>query len=166
MDLAWICVSLSKFRGMSVLWKKLFFSIFSLPHRKNSNNFESTNIEVWRLAHSSFGSLCSKFFKNLWKLAISLKLWVPANSEVGWSRTMSAKMSVFRPIFWRKFFPHQFDPTNTPKCYTWLESYRSALNDGKKKREKKFTLWSVRFLMPLLDRLSTWPENVSYDIRF
>ena len=29
---------------------------------------------------------------------------------------------------------HQFDPTNTPKCYTWLESYGSSLRDGKNKK--------------------------------
>ena len=26
---------------------------------------------------------------------------------------------------------HQFDPMNTPKCYTWLESYGSPLSGGK-----------------------------------
>ena len=29
---------------------------------------------------------------------------------------------------------HQFDPTNTPTCYTWLESYGSSLRDGKNKK--------------------------------
>ena len=29
---------------------------------------------------------------------------------------------------------HQFDPTNTPKCYTWLESYGSSLRHGKNKK--------------------------------
>ena len=29
---------------------------------------------------------------------------------------------------------HQFNPTNTPKCYTWLESYGSSLRDGNKKK--------------------------------
>ena len=40
-------------------------------------------------------------------LAIPLKFWVPAHSKVSWSRTMTAKMSVFRPLFWRKslFWP-------------------------------------------------------------
>ena len=29
---------------------------------------------------------------------------------------------------------YQFDPRNTPKCYTWLESCRSSLRDGKNKK--------------------------------
>ena len=29
---------------------------------------------------------------------------------------------------------HQFDPTNTPKCYTWLESYGASVRDGKNKK--------------------------------
>ena len=71
-----------EFRGMSVLWKKSIFSIFfvSAP-RKISNNFESDNIEVWRLAHSSFRNLCSTFFKtpvevsDIFKIVGPSRLW-------------------------------------------------------------------------------------------
>ena len=34
-------------------------------------------------------------------------------------------------FFGEQILFHQFDPTNTPKCYTWLESYGSPLSDGK-----------------------------------
>ena len=37
-------------------------------------------------------------------------------------------------FFGEKKLFHQFDPTNTPKCYTWLESYGSAFYDGKEKK--------------------------------
>ena len=52
------------------------------------------------------------FSKHLWKLAISLKLWVPAHSEVGWSRTVSKKNSHFRVLFW---INHFFQPNWTKK---------------------------------------------------
>ena len=92
-----------KFQGMSVLWKKSFFSIFSLPHRKKIQNFLIRPIltfDALPIAH--FDPYVPNFLKHLWKLAISLKLWVPAHFEVGWSRTVSAKICVFRPLFWRE----------------------------------------------------------------
>ena len=114
---------------------KSFFSIFSCPHRKKIQKILIRPIltfDALPIAH--FEAYVPNFLKHLWKLAISLKLWVPAHFEVGWARTVSAKIGVFRPLFWRKKLFHQFDPTNTPKCYTWLESYRSPLNDGKEKK--------------------------------
>ena len=108
MDLARIFFSLSKFRGMGVLWKKSIFSIFSCPHQKKIQTIfirPILNFDALPIAH--FEDYVPLFLKHLWKLGISLKLWVPAHSKVSWSRTMTAKMSVFRPLFWRKslFWP-------------------------------------------------------------
>ena len=100
--------SLSKFRGISVLWKKAVFSCFPWPHRKKIQRiFIRTILKFDDLPIAHFETDVPLFLKHLWKLGISLKLWVPANSEVRWSRTMTAKMSVFRPLFWRKslFWP-------------------------------------------------------------
>ena len=105
MDLARIFFSLCKFWGMSVLWKKSIFSIFSLPHRKKIQTILNRTIlkfDALPIAH--FETYVPLFLKHLWKLAISLKLWVPAHFEVGWSRTVAAKIGVFRPLFWRKSF--------------------------------------------------------------
>ena len=41
--------------------KSRFLAFFHCRTEKNSNNFDSANIEVWRLAHSSFWNLCSTF---------------------------------------------------------------------------------------------------------
>ena len=136
MVLSWIFFSLSKFRGISVLWKKAVFSFFSWPHRKKIQTILiRTILKFDDLPIAHFETDVPLFLKHLWKLGISLKLWVPANSEVRWSRTMTAKMSVFRPLFWRKSLfwpiPTQWTP---PKCYTWLESYGSPLSDRKKKK--------------------------------
>ena len=108
MVLSWIFFSLSKFRGISVLWKKAVFSCFPWPHRKKIQRiFIRTILKFDDLPIAHFETDVPLFLKHLWKLGISLKLWVPANSEVRWSRTMTAKMSVFRPLFWRKslFWP-------------------------------------------------------------
>ena len=113
MDLAWICASLGKFRKMSVLWKTLVFCIFSWPARKNfqvAANRTILKIDAFHIAH--FEADVPNFPKHLWKLAIPRKLWVPAHSEVRWSGTMTAKMSVFWPLFGRKWFvspnwPHE-----------------------------------------------------------
>ena len=108
MDLSWFFFSLSKFRGTSVLWEKAFFCIFAWPHRENFQKIYNRTIlkfDALRIAHIEAD--VPLFSKHLWKLAIRLKLWVLAHSEVSWSRTMTAKMSVFRPLFWRKslFWP-------------------------------------------------------------
>ena len=116
MDLAWICASLSRFLEMSVLWKTSIFSIFSWPHRKNfqvAANRTILKIDAFHIAH--FEADVPNFSKHLWNLAIPRKLWVPAHSEVRWSGTMTAKMSVFLPLFGRKWFvspnwPHESPP--------------------------------------------------------
>ena len=108
MVLSWIFFSLSKFRGISVLWKKAVFSFFPWPHRKKIQRILiRTILKFDDLPIAHFETDVPLFLKHLWKLGISLKLWVPAHSKVSWSRTMTAKMSVFRPLFWRKslFWP-------------------------------------------------------------
>ena len=135
MDLSWFFLSCSKFRGTSVLWEKAFFCIFAWPHRENFQKIYNRTILKFDALHiAHIEADVPLFSKHLWKLAIRLKLWVLAHSEVSWSRTMTAKMSVFRPLFWRKSL---FWPILTQKyfkCYTWLESYGSPLYDGKKKK--------------------------------
>ena len=86
-------------------WKKLIFNIFSLPHQKKNQTILIRPIlkfDALPIAH--FETYVPLFLKHLWKLAISLKLWVPAHFEVGWSRTVAAKIGVFRPFFLRKSF--------------------------------------------------------------
>ena len=67
---------------------------------------------------------------------------------------------------------HQFDPTNTPKCYTWLESYGSPLRDGK---NGKIFFWTCEasdfrgrsqtdFLHDLEARPTQIIERYGYDI--
>ena len=108
MDLSWFFFSLSKFRGKGVLWEKAFFCIFAWPHRENFQKIYNRTILKFDALHiAHIEADVPLFSKHLWKLAIRLKLWVLAHSEVSWSRTMTAKMSVFRPLFWRKslFWP-------------------------------------------------------------
>ena len=103
MDLSWVFFSLSKFRGTSVLWEKAFFCIFAWPHRENFQVAANRTIltpEGFPIAHLKAYAL--RFSGNIWKMLVVLKLGVPALPEVSWSRTMTAKMSVFRPLFWRK----------------------------------------------------------------
>ena len=103
MDLSWVFFSLSKFRGTSVLWEKAFFCIFAWPHRENFQVAANRTIltpEGFPIAHLKAYAL--RFSGNIWKMSVVLKLGVPALPEVSWSRTMTAKMSVFRPLFWRK----------------------------------------------------------------
>jgi len=162
MDLARIFFSLSKFRGMGVLWKKSIFSIFSCPHQKKIQTIlirPILNFDALPIAH--FETYVPLFLKHLWKLAISLKLWVPAHFEVGWSRTVAAKIGVFRPLFWIKHFFSQIEPRNTPKCYTWLESYGSAVYDGKKKKIFFSSSEASDFWWRLRKDFCTHPESVS-----
>ena len=115
MVLCWKKFSLSKFRGVSVLRKKSVFCNFSLPHLKKIQTIlirPILNFDALPIAH--FETYVPLFLKHLWKLAISLKLWVPAHFEVGWSRTVAAQIAVFRPFFGRKWSltakPSTFDP--------------------------------------------------------
>ena len=54
------------------------------------------------------------FLKHMLKLAIPLKIWGPAPSEVSLCRICSPKIAVFRPFFGRKWSltakPSTFDP--------------------------------------------------------
>ena len=77
----------------------------NLKHRKNfqvAANRTILKIDAFHIAH--FEADVPNFSKHLWNLAIPRKLWVPAHSEVRWSGTMTAKMSVFLPLFGRKWF--------------------------------------------------------------
>ena len=81
-------------RNERFMKKIVFLRFFVSSPKKNSSGRQSDNFEDWRLPHSSFRSWCSNFF------------------EVSWSRTMTAKKSVFRPLFGRKWFvspnwPHE-----------------------------------------------------------
>ena len=130
--------SLSKFRGTSVLWEKAFFCIFAWPHRENFQKiYNRTILKFDALPIAHIEADVPLFSKHLWKLAIRLKLWVLAHSEVSWSRTMTAKMSVFRPLFWRKSLFWPILTQKCFKCYTWLESYGSPLYDDRKKKKIK-----------------------------
>ena len=116
MDLAWILASLSRFWEMSVLWKKSFFCIFSCPHQKKiqvAANRTILKIDAFHIAH--FEAYVPLFSKHLWKLTIPQKLWVSALFEVGWSRTVAAKIGVFRPLFWRKCFVSSIWPHKHPQ---------------------------------------------------
>ena len=152
MDLAWILASLSRFWEMSVLWKKSFFCDFSCPHPKKiqaAANRTIFKIDAFHISH--FEAYVPNFSKHLWKLAIHRQLWVPVHFKVGWSRTVSAKMDVFRPLFLRKY--------SLTNLTTW--TLPSVIHGGWKatdlfvqmvlKERIFFTLWSVRFLMTLLD---------------
>ena len=108
MVLSWIFFSLSKFRGISVLWKKAVFSFFPWPHQKKFQvAADRTILKFDDLPIAHFETDVPLFSKHMLEIAIPLKFWVPAHSKVSWSRTMTAKMSVFRPLFWRKslFWP-------------------------------------------------------------
>ena len=117
MDLAWICASLSRFREMSVLWKTSVFSIFLWPDRnffQVAANRTILKIDAFHITHIEAD--VPNFSKHLWILAIPRKLWVPDHSEVRWSGTTTAKKSVFRPLFGRKWFvspnwPHEPPPS-------------------------------------------------------
>ena len=85
--------------------KKLFFCNFLCPHPKKiqaAANRTIFKIDAFHISH--FEAYVPNFLKHLWKLTIPQKLWVSALFEVGWSRTVAAKIVVFRPLFWRKYF--------------------------------------------------------------
>ena len=89
-------------RNERFMKKLVFLHFFVAAPKKIQVAADRTimKIDAFHIAH--FEADVPNFSKHLWKLEISLKLWVPAHSEVGLSRTVSAKMSVFRPFFWRK----------------------------------------------------------------
>ena len=82
--------SLSKFRGTSVLWEKVFFCIFAWPHRENFQVAADRTILTpagFPIAHLKAYAL--KFSGNMWKMQRLWKLGVPAPSKVTWSRFVS-----------------------------------------------------------------------------
>ena len=128
----------ANFEEQAFYEKRRFFCIFAWPHRENFQKIYNRTIlkfDALRIAHIEAD--VPLFSKHLWKLAIRLKLWVLAHSEVSWSRTMTAKMSVFRPLFWRKSLFWPILTKKCFKCYTWLESYGSPLYDDRKKKKLK-----------------------------
>ena len=52
-------------RNERFMKKNRFFAFFHCRTKKNSSGRQSDNFEDWRLAHISFRSLCSTFFKTL-----------------------------------------------------------------------------------------------------
>ena len=154
MDLARIFFSLSKFRGMGVLWKKLIFSIFSCPHREKFQTILNRTILKFDALHiAHFETYVPLFLKHLWKLAISLKLWVPAASEVRWSRTVSKKTLILGYFLDKTFFSAKSNQETPPSVkHGWKAT--DLLFEMVKMKIIFFILWSVRFLMMLLDRLS------------
>ena len=96
--------------------KKIVFLHFSLPPPKKIQVASSRTIlkiDAFHIAH--FEAYVPLFSKHLWKLTIPQKLWVSALFEVGWSRTVAAKIGVFRPLFWRKCFVSSIWPHKHPQ---------------------------------------------------
>ena len=92
--------SLSKFRGTSVLWEKVFFCIFAWPHRENFQVAADRTILTpagFPIAHLKAYAL--RFSGNIWKMSVVLKLGVPALPEVSWSGFVSKKNAVLKALF-------------------------------------------------------------------
>ena len=72
-----------------------FFCDFSCPHQKKIQadaNRTIFKIDAFHISH--FEAYVPNFSKHLWNLTIPQKLWVSALFEVGWSRTIAAKIGV------------------------------------------------------------------------
>merc|ERR1712212_1328672 len=92
------------------------------------------------LAHISFRSLCSTFFKTFVEVNdTSKKCGSQPSSKLDDPGPCPPKLVFLDHFFGGNVLFHQFDPTNTPKCYTWLESYGSSLRDGK---NEKIFFWT------------------------
>ena len=55
-------------------------------------------------------------------------------SKVDDPEPLPPKLAFLDHFFGENILFRQFDPMNTPKCYTWLESYGSTLKDGKNEK--------------------------------
>ena len=95
--------------------KKPVFCIFRCPPLKKFQKILIRPIltfDALPIAH--FEAYVPNFSKHMLKLAIPLKIWVPALSEVSRSRIVNPKIAVFRPFFGRKWSltakPSTFDP--------------------------------------------------------
>ena len=79
MVVPWICVSISKSQVICRKAKKTrFLHFLAILCKKNSSGRQSDNIEAWRLAHSSFRSWCSKFFKTPVEVSDTFKNFGPS----------------------------------------------------------------------------------------
>ena len=72
------------------------------------------HVSIYQTFDNFFEDNVLNFSKHMLKLAIPLKNWVPAPSEVSRSRIVAPKIVVFRPFFGRKWSltakPSTFDP--------------------------------------------------------
>ena len=108
MVVPWICIAISKSQVICRKAKNAVFSIFwwySAKKIQVAANRTISKLDALPIAH--FEADVPDFSKHMLKLAIPLKFWVPAQSEVGWSRIVILKKAVFRPFFGRKslFWP-------------------------------------------------------------
>ena len=101
MVVPWICVSISKSQVICrKAKKKPVFCIFRCPPLKKFQNFLIRPIltfDALPIAH--FEDNVPNFSKHMLKLAIRLKIWVPAPSEVSLSKIVTPKIAVFKAIF-------------------------------------------------------------------
>ena len=108
----------------------LFLHFLVILCKKNWSGRQSDNIEVWWLAHSSFRSWCSTFFKTHVKVSDTFKILGPSPVQSWMIQNCDTQKSCFLTSFLEKIIVlTHFDPINTPKCYTWLESYGSQRSD-------------------------------------
>ena len=97
-----------------MLKKAFFLAIFGVTLQKNFKwlpigQFWSQKVCLWLI-----WKLMSQIFQN--SCGIGLNLWVLALSKVRWSRIVSAKMSTFRAILWKKIInTNHFDYMNPPQ---------------------------------------------------
>ena len=127
----WICVSISKSQVICQKAKKRrFWHFLVILCKKNWSGRQSDNIEGWWLAHSSFQSWCSTFFKTHVEVSDTFKILGPSPVQSWMIQNRDTQKSCFLTTFLEKIIVlTHFDPINTPKCYTWLESYGSQRSD-------------------------------------
>ena len=94
---------------LAATWK-----FFWEGHKKIQVAANRTLAKIDALPIAHFEDNVPNFSKHMLKLAIPLKIWVPALSEVSRSRIVNPKIAVFRPFFGRKWSltakPSTFDP--------------------------------------------------------
>ena len=148
MVVPWICVSISKSQVICWTAKILrFWQFWVILCKKNSENYESDNIYARRLAHSSFRSLCSNFFKTHVDLTDNFKILGPSPVQSWMIQNRDTQKSCFLTTFLEKIIVlTHFDPINTPKCYTWLESYGSQCSDRLAPTQQSWTCRASDFL--------------------
>ena len=95
-----MCFNIKISSNMSKSKNSPFLAMFGDTLQKVAANRTISKLDALPIAH--FEADVPDFSKHLLTLAIPLTFWVPAYSEVSSSRTMTAKMNVFRPHFGRK----------------------------------------------------------------